>query len=175
MPVAFVTDQQDTVGQWAAKRMGCGWAPEISTAIGLVWWAEDASPAEARLIVGVIFSSFNGRSMEIQGAVETEHSDKLTKGFLAFCARYAFQQAKVHKLRAHVAEGNVASQRFVARLGFQLEATLQDSHPTGALLVYGLTADRCRWLSMNVPEGYDYGRRLRSSRTRLRCVDEAAG
>ena len=45
-----------------------------------------------------------------------------------------------------VASSNEAARKFDEHLGFELEAILLGAHPDGDLLVYKMTADKCRWL-----------------------------
>jgi len=71
----------------------------------------------------------------------------LTRKALQFAFAYPFFQLKAKRLTAPIGEGNSDSRRFAEHLGFILEAKLQDAHPTGAICLYRMTRDECRFLT----------------------------
>ena len=62
--------------------------------------------------------------------------------------RYAFETLRLHKVRADVAVGNVASARVLEKLGFQREGLLREDRPVGGAFVdhwrYGLLTQEFR-------------------------------
>lgn len=161
---AIVIDQPDRIGLWAAERLGATWAPQAATAIGLVEFEHENRAGYERIIAGVLFTDFNGRSIQMHVAAEPG-ARWMTKAYLGFCFQYAFNQAKVAKILGLVGEGNLEARRFDEHLGFRLEATLRDAHPTGDLLVYSMTREQCRWLNIHVPKESLYGQAERTTRT----------
>lgn len=143
----------ELVGPWTCERLGCGWVPEAVAAIGLA----EIEPSGPRLIAGVLFSDFNRASIQMHVAAESG-SRWMTKAYLGFCFQYAFNQAKVNKILGYVGQRNEAARRFDEHIGFTLEAVLKDSHPDGDLLIYSMTRDQCRWLSIPVPLENLYGK-----------------
>lgn len=100
---------------------------------------------DGRLVAGVVWDSWNGASMQIHCASEPG-SNWLNPALIREAFRYPFEMCGARKLIALAAEGNHPSQTILEGLGFRLEATLSDAHPTGALMVYTMTPDQCRWL-----------------------------
>ena len=72
----------------------------------------------------------------------------MTREFLWMVFDYAFNQAKVKRITGLVGEGNLKARSFDEHIGFVLETTLQDAHPTGDMLVYKMTRPMCRWLNI---------------------------
>ena len=77
-----------------------------------------------------------------------------SRPLLAICFDYPFNQLGVRKILGLVPESNAAAKRFDEHVGFELEATLSEAHPTGNLLVYSMTREKCRWLSLPVKESW---------------------
>lgn len=140
-----------TVGPWICQKTNGTWVPEVSSIIGLV------DSDSGSIIAGVMFESFNGASIQMHVA-SVGKANWLSRAYLGFCFQYAFNQIGVKKVLGLVAESNSDARRFDEHLGFRLEATLSDAHPDGALLVYTMTAEQCRWLQVKVTEGDFYGR-----------------
>jgi RimJ/RimL family protein N-acetyltransferase len=141
------------IGPWVAQKLGADWVPEATATVGLVDIAEDGSE---RIVAGAMFSDYNKASIQIHIAGEPG-SRWLTRAFLGFCFKYAFNQAGVGKLLSFIGSKNEASFRFCAHLGFRLEARIESAHPDGALLIYSMTPDQCRWLGLDTPKGALYG------------------
>lgn len=126
------------VTDWVAQRTG-GVAQPGDVGIGLV--------EDDRLIAGVSFDRWNGASICMHVAAEPG-ARWMTRQYLHVCFRYPFEQIKVRKIVGLVGAKNVEARRFDEHLGFVLEATLSDAHPDGSLLVYTMTREQCRWLSL---------------------------
>jgi RimJ/RimL family protein N-acetyltransferase len=136
--VKVVLKHEDArVGPWACKRLETTWLPGRGSCIGL--------EEDGQVIAGVLFDSFNGASMCMHIAA-IPGKRWLNREFLWLCFAYPFLQLRVNKVFGPVAEGNLQSRRFCEKLGFVLEATLSDAHPSGGLLIYSMTRSQCRWL-----------------------------
>jgi len=129
----------DIVGTWVSNRTGGSWHKGQGTAVGLL-------NQSGLLIAGVIFDSWNGKSLCMHVAAEPG-ARWLNREFLWFCFAYPFDQLKVSKVLGPVGAGNLTARKFDEHLGFVLEATLKDAHPDGDLLVYSMTREQCRWLN----------------------------
>jgi len=70
----------------------------------------------------------------------------LNRDFLWFVFYYPFKQLGVKRITSPIPSNNTEAQKFIENIGFELEATLQDAHPDGDLLIYKMTPDMCRWL-----------------------------
>ena len=102
---------------------------------------------DGKIIAGVVYNEFNGVNMNMH--VASDGSAKwLDRKFLWMAFDYPFNQAKVKRITGLVGEGNKAARSFDEHVGFRLETTLKDAHPTGDLLIYVMTRDDCRWLSL---------------------------
>lgn len=132
------------VVKWVAKRtnefgdFGC------SSGIGLQKKAGD----EWRMVAGVAYADWNGVNVVCHIASEGPHW--LNREFLWTIFDYPFNQLKVKRITVTVGEGNKSSLRFVAHLGFTLEANLRDAHPTGDLLVWRMFREGCKWISQDI-------------------------
>lgn len=72
----------------------------------------------------------------------------LNREFLWFCFYYPFRQAGIHKIIAPIASTNFDCIRWTEHIGFSLEATLKDANPQGDLLLYTMTEEQCKWLTL---------------------------
>ena len=136
----IIVGSDDVVGAWVLEQQDSAWTPNRGTTLGL---AEDG-----KLIAGVVFDSWNGASLCMHVAA-VPGSRWMTKEFLRLCFAYPFQQMGCTKLIGLVGSKNLAARKFDEHLGFVLEATLNEAHPDGQLLVYTMTKAQCRWLSRN--------------------------
>lgn len=100
---------------------------------------------DGELIAGVLYDYHNGASIYTHIAV----TGRLDREFLHVIFDYPFRQLEAKVLIGLVAESNVKSRKFVEHLGFTLTATIPEGHPDGALLIYTMQADSCRWLRSN--------------------------
>lgn len=104
------------------------------------------------LVAGVAYTDFNGVNicMHVVGL----GSKWLNREYLYTCFDYSFNKCKVRRVTGLVGEGNLEARRFDEHLGFKLETTLRDAHPTGNLLVYRMTRPECRWISQDFSKRY---------------------
>lgn len=163
----YLLDQPDRVGPYVCGIGGGVWYPGKGETIGL--------EENGRLIAGAIFDNYNGRSVQVHVAASDPKKFWLGRDGIWLCFAYPFSQLKVSKLLAPVGQGNVAAIRFALHLGFQLEATLKDAHPTGNLLVYGMHRADCHWLNILREKRLQNGKFKRAPAAGLHGAGEAAG
>ena len=127
----------DKVVEWVAQRTNEFGDFGASQGLG---WERDGS-----LVAGVVYADWNGPNVVCH--IASDGSRRwLTRAYLWAIFDYPFRQLKVKRITVTVGEGNKDSRRFVEHLGFTMEATLQQAHPTGDLLVYRMFEKECRWL-----------------------------
>jgi RimJ/RimL family protein N-acetyltransferase len=131
----IVWDRPEEVGRWVCDRIGGAFDPTSATAIGL--------ERDGKLIAGVIFDHWNGRSIAMHVAGEGGHW--MTRDYAKACFGYAFNQLKVNKILGFVDSENHAARRYDEHLGFVLEGVIRDAGKNGDLLIYSMTPEQCRW------------------------------
>lgn len=144
MSAQIVSDKL-IVGPWVARKVFGTFHPETSEAIGL--------ERRGEVIAGVIYENWNGASMVVHVAVQ----GLLTPSYLYAIHHYPFVHVGANKLIAPIGEDNAESIRFVRKLGFTQEGRIPGAHPDGALLLYTLGKEQCRYL------GERYGKECRSA------------
>jgi len=101
---------------------------------------------DGELIAGVKFDNWNRASICMH--VAAIGKQWMTRDYLWYCFHYPFVELKATKILGLVAESNRDARRFDEHLGFRLEYSIPDAHPDGALLIYSMTPDQCRFLEM---------------------------
>lgn len=130
----IILHQDQIVGPWVSAMTGGAYSE--GTTIGLV--------EHGQLIAGVLYDGYNGASIQMHvGAIGKRW---MTKEYLWMCFHYPFEQLKVKKIIGLVGSGNEKAIAFDEHLGFQLEHSIEDAHRDGALLVYTMTREQCRFL-----------------------------
>lgn len=133
------------VVEWIAKRTGefnC-----FGTDVGIGW------QKDGEIVAGVAYANWNGVNVECH--IASDGSKRwATREYLWTIFDYPFRQLKVNRITVCVGEGNTASRRFVEKLGFTHEATLDSAHPSGDLLIYRMWSDNCRWISSDYSKQY---------------------
>lgn len=135
----IVLDQPERISKWVADRMESGWHGARGSAIGLL--------ENDEIIAGVLFDSWNGASICMHVAA-VPGKRWMTREYLRVCFAYPFQQLRCNKILGLVGSKNTVAQRFDEHLGFVLEATLEAAHSDGALLIYSMSREQCRWISI---------------------------
>lgn len=136
----MVTGQDAVIGPWICKIAGGEWCPGRGVTIGLM---DDTGD----LIAGVLYEDYNQANITMHIAAVPGRR-WLCREFLWFCFYYPFEQLGCKRVTGLVAASNLEARRFDEHLGFQLEATLEDAHPDGDLLVYKMRKEDCRWLQL---------------------------
>lgn len=97
------------------------------------------------LVAGAVYMNCNGVNIDVH--VASDCSKRwLVPSALRFAFAYPFVQLGVRRITAEIGEGNTNSRQFAEHLGFELECQKQDAHPTGAICVYKLRRENCRFL-----------------------------
>lgn len=123
------------IGPWVCGRAGGQWTQGRGAGIG--------RQVDGKLVGGILYEDYNGANVICHIAGE---GNWLNKTFLWMIFDYPFNQLGVRRMTAPVASTNAACINFVERLGFEREAILHDAHPDGDIIIYKMTADKCRWL-----------------------------
>lgn len=134
-----ITGRNDLFGPWLAERIGSDWLPGRGHVIGL--WDDNAGP-----IAACLYESYNGAS--VLGHLAGLGKKWMNREFLWYCFYYPFAELRVNKILGLVESTNLEAQKLDEHLGFTLEATLKDAAPNGDLLIYSMTKDQCKWLSL---------------------------
>ena len=129
-----ITKDKMRVGPWVGRKAFLQFTPEDSKVIGLERAGE--------IVAGVIYTGWNGRSICCHIAVQ----GLLTPSYLAAIFHYPFIHCGAEKIIAQVAESNEESRRFCKKLGFTEECRIADSHPDGAIIIYTMTREACRFI-----------------------------
>lgn len=126
----------DVIGPWMASRIdGFQYVPGSASGIARV--------KDDRIVAAVLYQDHNGPNVFAHIAVDP---GGLNRRFLSIIFDYPFRQLGVQRITGVVASSNAAARKLDEHLGFELEATLAGAHPDGDLLIYKMTADKCRWL-----------------------------
>ena len=127
----------DKVVEWIAKRTNEYGSFGGAQAIG---WERNGS-----LVAGVAYADWNGPNVVCHIASDGSRN-WATKSYLWTIFGYPFTQLGCKRITVCVGDGNNDSKRFVRHLGFELEATLVEAHPSGDLLVFRMFRQDCRFI-----------------------------
>lgn len=122
------------VGEWVADRVQGFFEWPVAEAIGL--------ERDGKIVAGVIYEHWNGKSVHVHLAIE----GPVTREFLWVIADYPFRQLKAYKLIAPILATNARMVKLALKLGFRREASIQDAHPDGNILLFTMLERDCRLL-----------------------------
>ena len=144
MDMVLTTDL-GLLGPWAWKRMGSGeWFPQGKSALGEV--NDDGNVRWA-----AIYDNYEpDGSIHIHIAID--NPKYVTRRAISSVFEYPFCQLGVKKVLVTVNSDNAKSMSFVARLGFRVEAVIEDAYDMGDMYILSMTLDECPWL-----RGREYG------------------
>lgn len=131
----IVFDHQ-RVSRWVCDRTG-GQPDGLGRAIGL--------EQDGRLIAGVMYDNYNGRSICMHVAGE---GSWMTREYLRVCFDYPFRQLKVNQIIGLVDSSNLAARRLDEHLGFKLRCSIPNAGPVGDLCIYSMSPSECRFLQL---------------------------
>lgn len=97
---------------------------------------------DGRLRAAVMYDYFNGASIFASIAV----AGRFSKDWLYAICHYPFIHLGCLVVIAMVSSHNGKSQRFCEKFGFKLQCALPDADPDGAMLIYTLRKQDCRFL-----------------------------
>lgn len=127
------------VNEWVHQHGGGKAYPDSYQTIG---WVENG-----QLTGGLVFHDSNGIHCLTNIALL---NNKFPLPLLRAGLLYPFSQLKLKRLTFFVSSANLQSQTLVRRLGAVLEATLQDTDPSGNTLIYALFPENCTlWKRFN--------------------------
>ena len=122
------------VGSWVAKKCEMVWTPENSEAIGLV--------KQGELVAGVWYEDYSKKSITCHIAI----TGRMTREYLGIIFDFPFVQLGVEKIICPVLSDNDKSIRLVKNMGFEEQARLLDVSPSGDMLFFVMSKDKCRFL-----------------------------
>lgn len=134
--IIYLPEDYSDIAEFVYGRIGYGKKPEDATAIGI--------KNNGIIIAGVVYSGFNGSNLcaDIAGIGK----DWITRDFLWFMFFYPFMQAGAKRITAIVEANNLQSQKFVEKLGFELEFSMKSAGRFGDLKVYRMFKEDCKYL-----------------------------
>jgi hypothetical protein len=135
----ILVGHEEVFGPWLMDRISGQWIPGRGSVIGL--WEDGIGP-----IAACLYESCNGAS--ILGHLAGVGRKWMNREFLWYCFHYPFEELKVNKILGLVESDNLEARKLDEHLGFRLEATLENAAPNGDLLIYSMTKDQCKWLSL---------------------------
>ena len=112
--------------------------PSGGAALG--WLRDD------ELIAGVLYEDFTGEDGSVTAHIAVAPGSVLAREFVHTIFDYPFKQLKVGRIFATVASDNWKSHRLVEHMGFEPMTTLVGYYPDADMVIYVMTADKCRWL-----------------------------
>lgn len=124
------------IGEWVYAKTGGTFVPEISQAIGL--------EQDGELIAGAVYESWNGVAMYVHLAIANKHG--LTRDFIKFNFKYAFDQIGVRKLIGLVSSANSNAIKLNKHFGYEIEAVIKDGVPDGDMLIFTMNRQQCKYL-----------------------------
>ena len=139
-------EDYERISEFVYSHIGLYGKPSNFTAIGL--------EQDGKIIAGVVYADYNGSNITASIAVD----GRLTPEFIWFMFYYPFMQAGAKRITACVETNNYKSQRFVEKLGFELEFSMKRAGRFGDLLIYRMFHDNCKYLEER------YGRSSRRQR-----------
>lgn len=129
----------DEVVKWITERSEGTFIPGLNPGIGIA--------RNGQIVGGVCFDGYNGANINMHVASDGSRH-WMNREFLWFVFYYPFRQLGVKRITGVVPSCNMTARSFDEKIGFELETTLKDAHPHGDLLIYKMTPDKCRWLSL---------------------------
>jgi RimJ/RimL family protein N-acetyltransferase len=97
---------------------------------------------DGELVAGTLYDYYNGASIMASIAI----AGPITRRWLWAIFHYPFVHLGVNVILGLVAEGNVKSRHLCDRLGFSLVTQIPQADPSGAMLLYTMQKDACRFL-----------------------------
>jgi RimJ/RimL family protein N-acetyltransferase len=101
---------------------------------------------DSELIAGVVYNEYNGANMNMHVAA-VPNSHWLDSECIGAFFEYPFKY--VNRVTGLIGEKNHRSIKLCESVGFTLECRLERAHPDGAMLVYRLFKEDCKWIEAN--------------------------
>lgn len=135
-----ITTDAHRIGSWMQEH-GAIASRDRATCIGL--------ERDGVLVAGTLYDYYNGASVVASIAI----AGPITRRWLWAIFHYPFVHLGVNVILGMVAEGNAKSRHLCDRLGFSLATSIPHADPSGAMLLYTMTKDNCRFLKRSYYEG----------------------
>jgi RimJ/RimL family protein N-acetyltransferase len=132
--VSFEITSDHAAGHWTAQKVDGGYFQERSRSIGL--------KKNGEFVAGVIYENWHGKSITCHIAV----TGRMTSAYLGAIFYYPFNVCKVGKIIVPVSSANIASIKFVEKMGFQEEARINNAMPDGDMVIFTMPKDQCKYL-----------------------------
>lgn len=131
----IIDNDPNRIGEWVAAKNAGIWKTDQMIGIGL--------ERNGELVAGTMYENYLGRSICMHTAI-----DRLTRDFLWYSFYYPFIELKVNKVLGLVDSFNSRAIALDYHLGFRLEHSIKDASKDGDLLIFSMTREQCRWLSI---------------------------
>jgi RimJ/RimL family protein N-acetyltransferase len=130
----------DYLGQWVwRKQDNHYWFPQGKSAVGYV------DPHDGLPKWAVVYDDYEpGGSIKMHTAIADPKYVSRRAIFAVF--EYPFYQLGVKKVLATVNSENYAALTLDLRLGFEVEAVIEDAYDVGNMYILSMTREQCRWL-----------------------------
>ena len=143
--MSFEITSDHAAGHWTAQKVDGGYFQERSRSIGL--------KKNGEFVAGVIYENWHGKSITCHIAV----TGRMTSAYLGAIFHYPFNVCKVGKIIVPVSSANIASIKFVEKMGFLEEARIKDAMADGDMVILTMPKERCKYLENR------YGKKCTSS------------
>jgi RimJ/RimL family protein N-acetyltransferase len=134
----IITQPREAIAEFVAASVGEHLPFGQYSAMGLVRGGE--------LVAGVIYNHWSGSNVAMHIGAKPGKM-WLTPEFLFAAFDYPFGEHKLRRVTGLVPKKNLAARQFDEHLGFKLEGSMRHALPHDDLLVYGMLARECRWVS----------------------------
>ncbi len=129
----IIDHDHQRVGLWMEAHGAAHYRPG-STCIGLEW--------RGSLVAGTLYDYFNGSSIVANIAI----AGPITRKWLWYIFAYPFRQLQASVILGFIASDNQKSRKLVRHFGFTELTDIPDADPSGALVLYTMHKDHCRFI-----------------------------
>jgi len=99
---------------------------------------------DSEVLWAASYDHFEQGSVQVHLAVDNPKIE--TRQAIREVFEYPFYQLRVKKLIGIVNSENTRALTFDLRLGFHVEATIEDAYDRGDMYILSMTQEQCRWL-----------------------------
>lgn len=129
----IIDHDPERVGLWMEARGAAHYRPG-STCIGL--------ERDGLIVAGTLYDYFNGSSIVANIAI----AGPITRQWLWCIFAYPFLQLQASVILGFIASDNCKSRKLVRHFGFTELTDIPEADPSGALVLYIMQKDHCRFL-----------------------------
>lgn len=130
----------DYLGRWVWRQQkNYNWFSEGKSALGFI------HPHDGRPRWAVVYDDYEpGGSIRMHTAISDPKY--VSRRAISAVFEYPFHQLGVKKVLATVNSKNRAALDLDFRLGFEVEAVIEDAYDVGNMYILSMTHEQCRWL-----------------------------